>query len=291
MSYWAVVVAKNAGHQISRTLNSLLHQTLKPKRVTVVDDGSSDETGRILRDYERRTSTVSVLTLPDRGYDIRRVPSNIDLAWKRNAAGLKTDFFMISGDDCFYPPNYARALISRMRMDPRLVVASGRPSSGRNLTREHSPSGSGRMIRCSFWIDVGGKYPSRAGWESWLLYEASRRGLEVRIFDDLTFKHIRPRGTKHQFAYWGAAMGTLGYHPLYALGRIGKNALTRSIGVKGSVNMLRGYIQSRLGSEDSFITPFDVRLREFIATEQKGRIQRIIAANISNGLTTEMIPS
>jgi len=291
LSYWAVVVARNADQQVSHTLDSLLQQTLKAKWVTVVDDGSSDDTGEILRNYERRTSIVSVLTLPDRGYDIRRVPSNINLAWKRNAAArLKTDFFMISGDDCFYPANYVEALTSRMHVDPRLVVASGRPSPGGNLTREHSPSGSGRMVRCSFWIEVGGVYPLRAGWESWLLYEASRRGLRVRLFDDLKFKHIRPRGTKHQFVYWGAAMGTLGYHPLYALGRITKNALTRSVGVKGSVNMLRGYIQSQLGSEDSFISPFDSNLREFVTTEQSRRIQRIISGNIAKRITTGMIP-
>lgn len=285
------MVARNAAQQVSHTLDSLLQQTLKANRVTVVDDGSSDNTGEILRNYERPTSSVSVLTLPDRGYDIRRVPSNINLAWKRNAAaGLKTDFFMISGDDCFYPPNYAETLTSRMQTDPRLVVASGRPSPGGNLAREHSPSGSGRMVRCSFWIDVGGMYPLRAGWESWLLYEASRRGLLVRLCDDLKFKHIRPRGTKHQFVYWGAAMGTLGYHPLYALGRIAKNALTRSIGVKGSVNMLRGYIQSQLGSEDSFISPFDSRIREFVTSEQSRRIQKIISASIGNRITTGMIP-
>ena len=279
MSYWVVVVARNAAQHLPNTLDSLLQQTTPPKGVTIVDDGSTDETGRILHDYKNGDRTITLLTLPDRGYDIRRVPSNINLAWKLNKeAGLQTDFFMISGDDCFYPTIYAETLTSRMQSNERVVVASGHLSSVGTLTREHMPSGSGRMIKCRFWSDVGGRYPLKAGWETWLLYTAAMKGYEVRLFNDLHFEHLRPRGTGHQFGYWGAAMGALGYHPLYAAGRIAKNALFRSIGVKGSVNMLRGYIQSQLGSEDPFISPFDQHLRDFVRTEQIRRIQMIAGA-------------
>jgi glycosyltransferase involved in cell wall biosynthesis len=278
LSYWVVVVARNAAQHLPTTLDSLLRQTISPKRVTVVDDGSTDETGRILFRYKERDRTVNCLTLPDRGYDIRRVPSNINLAWKQNnEIGLRTDFFMISGDDCSYPTSYAETLITRMQSNARLVVASGLPSSTGAFTREHAVSGSGRMIKSRFWIEVGARYPVRAGWETWLLYTAAMKGHETRLFNDLHYQHVRPRGTAHQFAYWGAAMGTLGYHPLYAVGRISKNALIRSIGVKGSANMLRGYIQAQLGGEDPFISPFDPQLREFVRREQSRRIQMIAA--------------
>jgi glycosyltransferase involved in cell wall biosynthesis len=278
LSYWVVVVARNAAQHLPNTLDSLLRQNTPPKRLTVVDDGSTDETGMILRDYESRTPTIDVLSLPDRGYDIRRVPSNINLACKLNKeAGLRTDFFMISGDDSFYPTNYVEMLISRMQSNQRLVIASGHASAIGTFIRERAPSGSGRMIKCWFWDDVGGRYPSKAGWETWLLYTAAMKGYEVRLFDDMHFQHVRPRGKEHQFGYWGAAMGTLGYHPLYAVGRIAKNALGRSIGVKGSVNILRGYLQSQLGSEDPFISPFDEGIRRFVMTEQSRRIQMITA--------------
>ncbi len=276
MSYWAVVVARNAAPHLPRTLDSLLHQTLEPRRLVVVDDGSTDRTAQILQEYETRTRRLTVVTRPDKGYDIRRVPSNVNLAWERTAAaGLKTDFFMVSGDDCFYPVEYAEFLISRMQSDRRVVVASGRPSSGGGFTREHSPSGSGRMISCSFWRKLGEQYPLKAGWETWLLYKASQEGLAVRLFDDLAFEHTRPRGSGHQFAYWGAAMGALGYHPLYAMGRIAKNALVGSVAVRGSLNMLRGYLQAQLGSEDPFISPFELGFRKHVNKEQAHRIAEI----------------
>jgi hypothetical protein len=278
LSYRVVVVARNAAAHLKRTLDSLLNQTLKPEGMVIVDDGSTDSTPGILRGYEQEHhATVKVITRPDNGYDIRRVPSNINLAWKSmSASGLASDFFMISGDDCFYPPHYAASLLAKMRTDPRTVVASGRPSTSTPLSREHSPSGSGRMINEQFWLDVGGKYPLIAGWESWLLYMAFLNGLKGSLFGDLVFEHFQPRGAKHQFIYWGAAMRTLGYHPLYAMGRIAKNALTTTVGPKGSIKMLRGYFQARLGSDDEFVAPFDSVLRQFVYRQQAQRIVRVV---------------
>jgi hypothetical protein len=112
-------------------------------------------------------------------------------------------------------------------------------------------------------------------------------GMETRLYANLEFEHARPRGAKHQFTYWGAAMGGLGYHPLYVIGRITRNALIRSIGVKGAVNMLRGYLQSHLGSDDLFISPFDDSLRQFVKNHQKCRIQRIVATILRSLASTK----
>ena len=102
MSYWVAVVARNAAQNISSTLNSLLNQTLLPTRIVVVNDGSSDNTSEILTEKSREHPIIQVLDRPDRGYDIRRVPSNINLAIE-SASDLQTDYLMISGDDCTYP--------------------------------------------------------------------------------------------------------------------------------------------------------------------------------------------
>jgi hypothetical protein len=132
------------------------------------------------------------------------------------------------------------------------------------------------MIRCSFWQAVGGKYPIRAGWEAWLLYKAMEKGFKVRLFDDLIFENLRPRGAVHGFRYWGAAMYALGYHPLYVLGRVAMNLLKRRVTLTGSVNMFRGYLLAFLGSSDPFISIFEQSLRSFVRAHQARRIASIV---------------
>ena len=269
MSYWVTVVGKDSAEHLGPTLESLLKQTVAPKKVIVVDDGSKDATPQILSHFTRKQpSNVQVVPLPDRGYDIRRVPANINRAWKAAVeGGLETDYFMISGDDCVYPSNYAETVLNTMNRERTIVVASGQLFSGGRQSEEHSPSGSGRMVKSSFWLEIGG-YPVRAGWETWLLYKAREKGQRVKLIGEVRFEHMRRRGAKHQLTYWGAAMHGLGYHPLYAVGRIAKNVVTRTTTVRGAVNMLRGYTQACLGSADPFIRPYDSSLRRFVRENQ-----------------------
>jgi biofilm PGA synthesis N-glycosyltransferase PgaC len=275
VAYWVAVVARNAAKYLPSTINSLLEQTLRPSRIVVVDDGSTDATPDVITGFAQRyPGLVRRVVLPDRGYDIRRVPSNINRAC--SAAKSVEEYFMISGDDCEYPPNYAMFITSKMSEDNKLVVASGRPSSGGDVSQEHVPSGSGRMVSCSFWRRVGGGYPIKAGWETWLLYKAAQEGFRVNLFEKLVYKHIRPRGVSHQFTYWGAAMWTIGYHPLYAMGRIVRNAIKGDMKKMGPLKMLRGYVMACLGSDDVFLTPFEPELRRFVHNEQARAIGSLV---------------
>ena len=282
MDYWVAVVARNAAQNILSTLTSLLRQTLPPIRIVVVNDGSSDKTSEILARASHENPIIRVLTLPDRGYDIRRVPSNINLAIGLTS-DLKTGYLMISGDDCTYPPDYVASLISRMSGSMKIAVASGRPSQLGVVSREHSPSGSGRVVRVSFMHDVGNKFPIRAGWEAWLLFKAEQMGLETKMFNEFVYAHVRPRGTGHQFTYWGAAMYTLGYHPLYAIGRVAR-ALVKLTSLKASIAFVKGYLTAAVGSSDPFVAPFEPSLRKFVSIRQRQEIARVVVTAFSHGI-------
>jgi hypothetical protein len=130
---------------------------------------------------------------------------------------------------------------------------------------------------------LGNRFPIRAGWESWLLYSALKMGYETKVLDELVYDHVRPRGSSHQFTYWGAAMYTLGYHPLYAFGRIARH-LAKLKSAKSSLSLFRGYLMATLGSSDTFAAPYDPMLREFVASEQAREIGRIVASVISRGI-------
>jgi glycosyltransferase involved in cell wall biosynthesis len=279
LSYWVVVIAKNAADHISTTIQSLLDQTTLPTKIIVVNDGSSDNTREILTKYALKYRLLQLVDLPDKGFDIRRVPSNLNLALD-SARESSDEYLMISGDDCVYPPSYVQSIIERMDEDHRIAVASGHPSQSGLRTEERTPSGSGRMVRINFLKLVGFRFPIRAGWEAWLLYRAEQEGYRSQLFADLAYAHVRPRGTSHHFTYWGAAMYTLGYHPLYALGRVARN-LVRQASIKSALGLLAGYLIAVLGSSDPFIVPFDPTLRKYVRRRQGQEISRVVSSVLS----------
>ena len=51
MDYSVIIRTKNSGKTIEACLESLLHQTIKPSEIVVVDSGSTDETMSIIKKY------------------------------------------------------------------------------------------------------------------------------------------------------------------------------------------------------------------------------------------------
>ena len=75
-SYFAIVTCRNSENEIENAINSLLKQTIIPKYIIVVDDGSTDNTNLILQRLKSSNNRVYLITNPDLEYDICRVVKN-----------------------------------------------------------------------------------------------------------------------------------------------------------------------------------------------------------------------
>ncbi len=276
--YWVCVITKNGAETIGPTLDSILTQTLPPELIVIVDDGSVDDTHAVVESRSKSTRTrVQLINLPDRGYDIRRVPANINSAYayvKENCGPL--NYSMISGDDCIFPPEYSAFLLSKMGRDSELVIASGDWGISPSPDWIKAPQGAGRFVEENFWREAGGKYPVAYGWESWLLFKALELGYRIANFTGLRYVHMRPSGTAHKFSHWGTAMRTLGYHPLFVLLRFAKNVIQNAepISIRGNVGMLANYFLPQLHRNDPYFEYYDEGLRSFVKQQQLQRLLR-----------------
>lgn len=90
-----IIPAFNVEDFIRPCLDSVLGQTLQDIEVICVDDGSTDGTGKILREYEEKDPRVRVLTQDNRGAGAAR---NLGL---QEAKGETLSF--LDGDDFFEP--------------------------------------------------------------------------------------------------------------------------------------------------------------------------------------------
>lgn len=279
-SYYAIVTCRNSENEIESAINSLLRQTIKPRYIIVVDDGSTDYTHDILEGLKLKNDNIHLITNPDLGYNIGRVVKNwnnaINLARHLNLE--VTDYHMISTDDTHYEEFYAEKIMHDMDSDNRIAVSSGNYDNNSYTT----PHGAGRFVRNSFFNNVLGRYPEKMGYESVILQMSLYHGFKNVVNNDARFSHTRQLGANHHFYEFGASMRTLGYHPLFVLGRFIQCFLTgRPIGRIGAIRMLYYYLSYR-PKQQGYDSMYDLEIRKAIRIRQKTRIKQIFGLRTTN---------
>ena len=102
MKYDVLIPARNEEANISRVLESLRRQTLLPRQVVVVSDGSSDETVLKIRQFVEDfypDFKVTIVDKPDRGFNAVGTPFitdtyNVGLAILKESS---SDYLLILG--------------------------------------------------------------------------------------------------------------------------------------------------------------------------------------------------
>ena len=272
-SYFVLITCRNSQETIRKSLTSIKEQTVNPEYVIVINDGSTDNTKNILHDMQKDWPTLYVIVNPDLGYDFSRVVRNLNSAIKfaREKGLPKTDYHMIANDDTFYPRDYAQKIISYMDSNPLVAVASGNYANQKFV----SPHGAGRFVRNSFFEKSiwHGYYPEQMGYESALLYEASRSGYLYAVIEDAKFEHTRTLGQGYNFYEFGASMRTLGYHPLSVLVRFLKCFMMgEGIGRIGAIYMLYYYLT--FTPRDDGDQMFDQSLRNYVRANHQLKFRR-----------------
>ena len=271
-TYFTIVTCRNSQDKIEEALISLKDQKLEPEAVIVIDDGSTDNTPKILKELQGNWNNLHIITNPDLGYDIGRVVNNWNKALKlAKELNLKTDYHMISADDVIYEKNYVEKIVTYMNANPKLAIVSGTY----NDNIDKVPLGGGRFVRNSFFIPKYEYYPEKMGYESAILYMALRDGYTYTILKDARLKHTRDLGTNHRFYEFGAGMRSLGYHPMFVLGRFLVYFLTgKPIGRRGALNMLYYYL-TFVPKENGYNSMYDKEIRDFVRSTQCIRIKKI----------------
>ena len=115
-TYHSIITCRNSETSIEDCILSIYNQTVKPSYVLVIDDGSTDNTSYILKKMKDRISDLFIITNPDLGYDITRVPFNYNkaISFIKNNQLESTDYHMIASDDAIYERDYADKIIKFM---------------------------------------------------------------------------------------------------------------------------------------------------------------------------------
>ena len=96
-----LITSYNQAGYLAEALDSVMSQTYSPQQVIVADDASTDESGDVIRDYERRFPGIVV------GVHNPKNPGSdeSELRTPTSRFGLR---FLLDGDDLFLPGNIQR---------------------------------------------------------------------------------------------------------------------------------------------------------------------------------------
>lgn len=206
MNFYIVIPAHNEADSIGLTLYSLVHQTLKPKQVVVVNDNSTDKTESIVDGYVQKHDYISLINT--KSSDKHLPGSKIINAFYKGFSSLDDEYDIICkfDADLIFPENYLEQLALHFKQDTSLGMAAGLCDIEKdgvwaleNLTRKDHIRGALKAYRKDCFLEIG-KLKRSMGWDTVDELLAQYYGWKILTDDNLRVKHLKPTGINYNKA-------------------------------------------------------------------------------------------
>lgn len=281
-TYVLVTPARNEEEHIKRTIQSVIRQTVLPKKWVIVNDGSTDRTGEIVSRYAARYQFIELLTRQrdgGRNFGSQACATEAGIAL---LGGVEYEFIGILDADISLPPEYYETIMAKFREIPNLGIAGGAiydlcfGKFVRQRCWTNSVPGGIQFFHRKTLEDVGGFIPQPKGGHDAVAEAAARmRGWEVRSFPDIAVWHHRRTGTAKQNIFTarfrqGAKEYSLGYHPIFEIVKCLYRIKEPPYAIGGITTML-GYCWAFLHKQERRV-PDDVV--NYLRGEQLRRLTR-----------------
>jgi glycosyltransferase involved in cell wall biosynthesis len=220
MNYYIVIPAYNEEAFIALTLQSLVEQTVLPKKVVVVNDNSTDKTVEIVTAFTKEHSFISLVNKTSSA--VHLPGSKVIQAFHKGFETLDNNYDIIVklDADLIFPSNYFETIIEHFQSDSKIGMVGGFcyiEKNGdwilENLTDKDHIRGALKAYRKETFKQIGGLKPAM-GWDTVDELLAEFYNWKVVTDSSLIVKHLKPTGANYNKAArfkQGEAFYTLGY--------------------------------------------------------------------------------
>ena len=249
---------KDEAAYLDRTIRCLIAQTTRPDLWIIVNDGSSDDTGKIADHAASEHSWIRVLHRPP-GTARRVGPGVIEAFY----AGLESvnwreyDYICKLDGDLEFAATYFANLLEQFAADPRLGTISGKahiPVGDRFVlerTGDEFSHGVAKLYRRECFEQIGG-FVRAVMWDGIDCHRCRLFGWKAESRDDslLAIRHLRQMGSSFRSVYhgrwrWGRGQHFMGTHPLYMVGISIYRVLERPW-IVGGLCLMGGYLDAAI---------------------------------------------
>lgn len=203
MNFYIIIPAHNEASSIGLTLDSLVNQTLQPKRIVVVNDNSTDDTQDIVESYAEKHPWIQLVNSKSSNQHLPG--SKIINAFYKGFETLDDHYDVICkfDADLIFPSNYLEQLAFHFNKNPKLGMAAGFcyiEKNGNwvleNLTRKDHIRGALKAYRKDCFLQIGKLKPSM-GWDTVDELLAKYYGWNILTDETLHVKHLKPTGISY----------------------------------------------------------------------------------------------
>jgi poly-beta-1,6-N-acetyl-D-glucosamine synthase len=218
-SYVLMTASHNEEANIDKTIESVLRQTLLPKRWVIVSDNSTDRTDEIIQGYAAKHDFIRFLRVtrpPGRSFASKVV------ALRHGSKFLEETAYQFIGNidsDVSVEPQYFESIIDRLRANPQLGIAGGfvceeldGEFQSRKTNSVHSVAHAAQLVRRECYEAIGGYAILEYGGEDWhAQMSAQMMGWIVEAFPELKIFHHRSTGTSGSLLRYLFRQGRMDY--------------------------------------------------------------------------------
>ncbi len=246
MNFYIIIPAHNEQSAIGLTLDSLVNQSLKPKRLVIVNDNSTDKTQDIVEVYTEKYDWIQLVNSKSSNQHLPG--SKIVNAFYKGYKTLDDQYDVICkfDADLIFPNNYLEVLSRHYENNEKLGMAAGFCYIEKhnewvleNLTRKDHIRGALKAYRKACFLDIGKLKPSM-GWDTVDELLSKFYNWEILTDESLKVKHLKPTGISYNKAskyLQGEAMYKMRYGFTITLISALKLAYK-----KGSLKLFRNYM-------------------------------------------------
>jgi glycosyltransferase involved in cell wall biosynthesis len=281
IQYIVISPTRNEEKFLPLTIQSMAAQSVRPTEWILVNDGSTDATGKIIDDAARRHQWIKAIHRTDRGF--RFAGGGVMDAFYDGFQSIHADGwqFVVKLDaDLSFAADYFEQCFQRFTAESRLGIAGGTICNKINGALEVESKidplfhvrGATKIYRRECWQQIGGLIRS-AGWDTVDEVKANMLGWITRTFQELQVVHHRPSGDA--YGQWsnlpknGRANYVAGYHPLFMFAKCARRLFEKPYVVAGCglwVGFMGGYVKRLPQVED----------KEFIRYFRRQQINRLL---------------
>ena len=219
-NYYIVIPSHNEEKYISLTLQSIIKQTVLPKKLVVVNDNSTDKTAEIVLAFAEKNSFISLVNKTSEA--IHLPGSKVIQAFQKGFETLDDNYdFIVKADaDLIFPNNYFETIISHFKSDDKIGMAGGFAYIEKNgdwilenLTDKDHIRGAFKAYRKECFQQIGELKPAM-GWDTVDELLCKFYNWKVVTDESLKVKHLKPTGANYNKTArykQGEAFYSLGY--------------------------------------------------------------------------------